>query len=178
NANLLAGADDGGASISANRGRTWDRIQLPIAQMYHVTVDNEVPYNVLGNKQDGPSYRGPSNSRLGGFGGFGGGISRSLWQTVGGGESGFATPDPTDSNIVWSTASGSGSVGGIVTRYNLRTGALRNVEIWPDSPLGWPAADVKYRFNWTMAFVVSRYYRNTPYGVSQYGHLGPEGGNR
>ena len=31
-------------------------------------------------------------------------------------ESGFATPDPVDPNIIWSTASGSGSVGGIVVK--------------------------------------------------------------
>src|SRR5206468_1134799 len=77
------------------------------------------------NKQDGPSYRGPSNSRLGegggrggGGGGGGGSIPRGMWHSIGGGESGFATPDPVDPNIIWSTASGSGSVGGIVVRYD------------------------------------------------------------
>ena len=64
------------------------------------------------NRQDGPSFRGPSNSRTGGFGGIGGPISRSEWVTVGGGEGGFATPDPEDPNIVWSSASGSGARGG------------------------------------------------------------------
>ena len=75
NADRMIVANDSGASISINHGRTWNRVQLPIAQIYHVTVDNDVPYHVLGNKQDGPSYRGPSNSRLAGFGGFGGGHS-------------------------------------------------------------------------------------------------------
>lgn len=177
NANRMAVANDGGVSISVNRGRSWNRIQLPIAQIYHVTVDNDVPYHVLGNKQDGPSYRGPSNSRLGGFGGFGGGIPRSLWVTVGGGESGFATPDPTDPTLVWSTASGSGSVGGIVVRHNTRTGVSRNVEIWPDSPLGSPAAEVKYRFNWTMPFLMSPHDRNTLYAGSQFVHMTTDGGN-
>jgi len=149
---------------------------LPIAQIYHVTVDNDVPYHVLGNKQDGPSYRGPSNSRVTGFGGFGGGIPRSVWVTVGGGESGFATPDPTDPTLVWSTASGSGSVGGIVVRHNTKTGVSRNVEIWPDSPLGSPAADVKYRFNWTMPFLMSPHDRNTLYAGSQFVHMTTDGG--
>ncbi|MXV95705.1 MAG: sialidase, partial [Gemmatimonadetes bacterium] len=103
---------DGGLAISGNRGRTWFRAQLPIAQMYHVTVDNAIPYNVMGNRQDGPSTRGPSNSRIGGL--FGVAIPRGLWHSVGGGESGFATPDPTDPNIVWSSASGVGAGGGIV----------------------------------------------------------------
>src|SRR5207253_244375 len=63
-ANRMAVANDGGVAISSNRGRTWNRVQLPIAQMYHVTTDNDIPYHVLGNRQDGPSYRGPSNSKL------------------------------------------------------------------------------------------------------------------
>ncbi|HEX7294147.1 MAG TPA: hypothetical protein VF251_00255, partial [Pyrinomonadaceae bacterium] len=56
----MAVANDGGVSISTTRGRSWYRIQLPIAQMYHVTVDNRIPYYVYGNEQDDPSYRGPS----------------------------------------------------------------------------------------------------------------------
>ena len=32
-----------------NRGRTWQRVRLANAQMYHVTVDNQIPYYVYGN---------------------------------------------------------------------------------------------------------------------------------
>ena len=113
--NRMVVGNDGQVAISTNRGRTWLRQQLPIAQMYHATVDNQIPYYVMGNRQDGPSSRGPSNSKFGGFGGGGGGsgvIPRGEWHSVGGGESGWATPDPTDPNIIWSSASGSGSVGG------------------------------------------------------------------
>src|SRR5262245_33253099 len=106
NANRQIVAHDQGLSITQNRGRTWYRQRLLNAQIYHVTVDNEIPYNVLGNKQDEPSYRGPSNSRLGAGGGRGGGgIPRGMWHSVGGGESGWATPDPVNSKLVWSTAS-------------------------------------------------------------------------
>src|SRR6185295_6743156 len=100
-------------------------------------------------------YRGPSNSRAnegGGGGGGGGGqagIPRSEWHGVEGGESGWATPDPTDSNVIWSSASGSGSVGGIVVRYDERTRQGRRVEVWPESTGGWPPGELKYRFNWT-----------------------------
>ena len=52
-------AHDQGLSISINRGKTWFRQRLTNAQMYHVTVDNAIPYNVLGNKQDEPTYRAP-----------------------------------------------------------------------------------------------------------------------
>ena len=176
NPDRMAVANDSGISISVTRGRTWNRIQLPIAQMYHVTVDNEVPYYVYGNKQDGPSYRGPSNTRSGGAGAFGGGIPRSTWQSVAGGESGWATPDPVDNNIIWSSASGSGSVGGIVARFDLRNGQARNVEVWPDQTNGWPAADLKYRFVWTMPLTISPHDHNKIYVGSQYVHQTTDSG--
>ena len=53
---------DGGASISTTRGQSWWRPRLLIAQMYHAYTDNQVPYYVYGNRQDGPSARVPSNS--------------------------------------------------------------------------------------------------------------------
>jgi len=165
----MAVANDGGVSISVTHGRSWHQIQLPIAQMYHVTTDTEIPYNVYGNEQDDPSYRGPSNSRTGQT------IARSLWHAVGGGESGWATPDPIDSNIVWSSASGSGTVGGIVVRYDERRRQARNVEVWPDQANGVPA-DLKYRFNWTMPLTISPHDHNKVYVGSQHVHQTTDGG--
>lgn len=167
NASRMIVAHDGGFSISNNRGRSWYRNRLPNAQMYHVTVDNQIPYYVYGNKQDGPSYRGPSNSRLGGGGG--GVIPRSQWHTVAGGESGWATPDPVDPNLVWSSASGSGSLGGIVAIYEENRRQARNVEVWPDQANGIPA-DLRYRFNWTMPLTMSPHDRNIVYVGSQHVH--------
>jgi photosystem II stability/assembly factor-like uncharacterized protein len=169
--NRMIVGHDQGFSISLNRGRTWYRNRLPNAQMYHVTVDNAIPYNVIGNKQDGPSYRGPSNSRIFGGGGGGGGsiIPRSAWHTVAGGESGWSTPDPTDPNLIWSSASGSGSVGGIVAIYEENRRQARNVEVWPEQANGVPA-DLKYRFNWTMPLTISPHDRNTVYVGSQHVH--------
>ncbi len=51
NRDRMAVVNDGGVSLSVNRGRSWDRIQLPIAQIYHVTVDDQIPYFVYGNRQ-------------------------------------------------------------------------------------------------------------------------------
>jgi photosystem II stability/assembly factor-like uncharacterized protein len=169
NASRMIVGHDQGLSISINRGRTWFRQRLTNAQMYHVTTDNEIPYNVLGNKQDEPSYRGPSNSRVGA------GIPRAMWHSVGGGESGWATPDPTDSNIIWSTASGSGMVGGIVVRFEEKRRMFRNVEVWPDQSNG-PAEGVKYRFVWDAPFQISPHDHNTLYVGSQHVHRTADGG--
>ncbi|MFN0099302.1 MAG: VPS10 domain-containing protein [Gemmatimonadaceae bacterium] len=163
-------AHDQGLSISQNRGQTWFRQRLSNAQIYHVTVDNNIPYNVLGNKQDEPTYRGPSNSRLAG-----GQILRGMWHAVGGGESGWATPDPVDPNIVWSTASGSGMVGGIVVRYEEDRRMFRTVEVWPDQSRG-PASGVKYRFVWDAPLTISPHDHNTVYTGSQHVHRTSNGG--
>ena len=161
-------AHDQGLSISVNRGRTWFRQRLTNAQMYHVTVDDAIPYNVLGNKQDEPTYRGPSNSRIMGQRRITG-IPRGMWHHVGGGESGWATPDPTDPNVVWSSASGSGMVGGIVVRYEEERRQYRSVEVWPEQSRG-AAKDVRYRFIWDAPVHISPHDNETVYVGSQHVH--------
>jgi photosystem II stability/assembly factor-like uncharacterized protein len=161
-------AHDQGLSISINRTKTWFRQRLTNAQMYHVTVDNAVPYNVLGNKQDEPTYRGPSNSRIMGqrrvdY------IPRGMWHHVGGGESGWATPDPTDPNVVWSSASGSGMVGGIVVRHTEENRQYRSVEVWPEQSRG-AASGVRFRFIWDAPLLISPHDNETVYVGSQHVH--------
>ena len=167
--NRMAVAGDGGISISQNRGKTWLRTILPIAQLYHVTTDNNVPYNVLTNRQDGPSMKGPSRSRTANW--FGPGMIQSgMWREVGGGESGFATADPENPDIVWSSASGYGPLGGIVTRYNENTKQYRQLEVWPEFTAGSHASLLKYRFQWTFPLLISPHDNKTVYVTSQYVH--------
>lgn len=170
NANRMIVGHDQGVSISTSRGRQWLRVQLPLGQMYHATTDMRIPYWVYGNRQDGPSYRVPSNSRTGGQ------IARSMTHSVQGGESGFATPDPSDTNLVWSTASGSGSRGGIVVRFDLRTRTGANVEVWPQSTGGFSASEVKYRFVWDAPFAISPHNPKVIYTGSQFVHRSVDGG--
>ena len=156
---------DGGASISTTRGQSWWRPRLPIAQMYHAYTDNQVPYYVYGNRQDGPSARVPSNSLQSN------GIPIGLMHSVGGCESGFAIPDPVENDIVWS-----GCYDGILERYDLKTGHARNVSVWPDNPEGWAAADLPYRFQWTFPIAISPHDHNRVYVGSQYVHMTTDGG--
>jgi len=171
-------AHDDGLSFSINRGRSWHHVQLPVAQMYHVATDNQIPYNVYGNRQDGPSTRGPSNSRLAKQSDeeVSGPIPRGMWHSVAGGESGWAIPDPVDNNIVWASGTGYGSLGGTVERFDERTRQAREVEIWPENTIGVPAADVKYRFNWTFPVAISPHDHNVVYAGSQHVHRTTDGG--
>ena len=65
-----------------------------------------------------------------------GGIDRTNWYAVGGGESGYIAPDPRDPEIVYA-----GSYGGEITRYDHRSGETKNVTPWPINPIGAAAAD-------------------------------------
>ena len=157
-------AHDGCASISLNRGKSFQRVVLPIAQMYHVSVDQQIPYNVYGNRQDGWSYRGPSNS-LQGY------IPVGLWQGVGGCESGFAKADPNDNNIVWS-----GCYDGGLEVYDERTGYAREVRVWPEAGYGWAPADMKYRWHWNFPLSFSPSTKHRVYVGSQFVHQSDDGG--
>lgn len=158
-------AHDGCASITLNRGKTYQSVVLPIAQMYHVSVDNQIPYNVYGNRQDGYSYKGPSNS-LQGY------IPLGLWEGVGGCESGFAQPDPFDNTIVWS-----GCYDGGLERYDSKTGHARDVRVWPEAGYGWAPKDLKYRWFWNFPLAFSPHVKHRVYVGSQYVHKSDDDGN-
>jgi hypothetical protein len=145
-------AMDGGVDISTDGGRTWRGVGLPIAQFYHINCDNSVPYRVLGCMQDVGTASGPSDS-LGANG-----ILMSDWYGVGGGETGFAVPDPSNPNIVYA-----GEYGGFISRYNHRTRQARPVSVYPFDPSGHGAEDLKYRFQWTAPILVSQHDPKTVY---------------
>jgi len=42
--------------------------------------------------------------------------------------------------------------------------------VWPESTGGWPAADLKYRFQWTFPLLISPHDHNTVYVTSQFVH--------
>ena len=54
--------DDGGMAITRDHAKTFQVVTLPIGQMYHVAVDDQVPYWIYSNRQDDGTMRGPSNS--------------------------------------------------------------------------------------------------------------------
>lgn len=158
NPNRQMVAHDGCMNMSMNGGKSWQNINLPVAQLYHVSVDNAIPYHVLGNRQDGYSYRGPSNTRAGG-------IPLSAWQNVGGCESGFAQADPRDPDIIWS-----GCYDGGLDVTDMKTGIARDIRVWPETQYGWKPADVKFRWHWNFPMVISKHQPNTVWVGSQFIH--------
>ena len=151
-------SDDGGAEISTTAGQEWHHVELPIGQMYHVAVDNRVPYWVYANMQDDDAERGPaypeSTPLLGGVG-----EPNAGWQEpLGGCESGFIYPDPTDSRVIWSTC-----YGDEITRLDTQVGYPRAVSPWPLHSLDSPPEDLKYRCHWTPPLAIDPFDHNTVY---------------
>jgi photosystem II stability/assembly factor-like uncharacterized protein len=143
-ARRMIDSNDGGVDLTSNGGETWQAPALPIAQFYHIHVDNSLPYRIMGTMQDQGTASGPSNSLSSA------GITLCDWHTVGGGETGNAVPDPSDPNIVFA-----GEYGGIISRYDHRTRQVRNVSIYPFDPSGRGGEELKYRFQWTAPIMIS-----------------------
>ena len=157
--------NDGGVNVTFDGGLSWTRQDnQPTAQFYHVVADDAFPYMVYGAQQDNSTVG--IASRTDHFG-----IDRTDWYDVGGGESGFIAPKPGDHEVVYA-----GSYDGYLTRYDHRTGQQRNVNPWPDNPMGSGAEGAKYRFQWTFPIVISPHDPNTIYAGSNVLHRSTDEG--
>ncbi len=143
-------------------GESFIRSNISIAQMYHVSTDDRRPYFVYGNRQDGPSMRGPSRIL---YGGRTQGIPVGEWHSVGGCEVGFSMVHRADPDLVWT-----GCYDGQLELYDLRSGQSRDVSVWPLAIESSPASDLEYRFQWTAPFATSPHDPELVYAGSQYVH--------
>lgn len=150
-------ANDGGVNVTNDGGATWTKQDnQPTAQFYRVSVDTDFPYRLLGPQQDNTAVRIRHRSA-------GGGIGPRDWEETAGGESGYIVADPKNPDIVYG-----GSYGGLLTILNHRTGEERDVNPWPDNPMGWGAADIKHRFQWNFPIFFSPNDPSKLYAASQY----------
>jgi len=149
-------SNDGGANISYDGGKNWSvQSNQPTAQMYRVSTDNAFPYRLLGGQQDNSAVRIRSRSA------FDSAIGTRDWEPTAGGESGHIVANPDQPDIVYG-----GSYDGYLIRYDHRNGDIRAVNVWPDNPMGWGAAELKYRFNWNFPLLFSPHDSNTLYAAA------------
>ena len=145
--------NDGGANVSTDGGKSWTEEDQPTAQFYRVALDNDFPYNIYGAQQDNSTVK--IASRTGDFG-----ITDKDWYDVGGGESGWIAPHPENSDIIFA-----GSYDGLLTRYDHRTSQMRDVNVYPDNPMGSGADGAKYRFQWNFPLLFSPHKTNGKYAL-------------
>jgi photosystem II stability/assembly factor-like uncharacterized protein len=149
-------ANDGGANVSTDGGATWTRQDnQPTAQMYRVSTDDDFPYRLLGGQQDNSALRIRSRSALGNS------IGPRDWGPTAGGESGHVVAKPGDPDVVYG-----GSYGGYLTRLDHDTGEVRAINVWPDDPMGWGAAELRFRFQWNFPIFFSPHDPDVLYAAS------------
>ncbi|HXD48094.1 MAG TPA: glycosyl hydrolase, partial [Gemmatimonadaceae bacterium] len=161
NPSRMIETDDGGAEVSVDGGKTWTDEDYATAQFYHVIATTHFPYHVCGAQQDNSTLCGPSRGTL----------DISDWVEAGGGESGWIAARTDDPDVVYA-----GSYGNLLTRKDMRNGITVNVNPWPDNPMGHPAMDPKYRFQWTFPIITSTHDANVVYAGSNVVHKSTNGG--
>jgi len=156
NADRFVITHDAGLTITTQHARSLQRVTLPIGQMYHVTVDNQIPYYVYSNMQDDGTMRGSTIAAENAGAGYNG--SGNQWDHgLGGCESGHTVPDPADPNIVWSTC-----YGNKVTRYDYRLNIARSVAPGMIT-LDAPPTESKYRCHWSAPLAIDWFDHNNVY---------------
>ena len=148
---LLLGTD-GGLYGSYNRAATWRHIRsLPISQFYHVSHDDNWPYNVMGGLQDNNTWLGPSQKP--------GGIANKDWELIGMGDGFWAFADQEDSNVLYTEYQG-----GQLMRIDRELGEMQRIA--PSQTEG----QEELRFNWNTPIHLSPNDPKVVYYGSQYLH--------
>src|SRR5215471_2319388 len=150
NSDRMMAGSDGGVFISYDGGRTCDHLSnLPLGEIYALTVDMEDPYNIYAGLQDHESWKGPSN-------GWSGSIGIADWVTVGIGDGMYNQVDPIDSRWVYNTQEF-----GRHARFDQKLRAGKNIA--PTRRQGEPML----RFNWVAPLRMSPHDPKTLYAGAQ-----------
>lgn len=148
--NTVLGGDDAGLWFSKDGGSRWERMwNLPIAQFYHVSVDDADPYRVYGGLQDTGTWVGDSS--------YPGGISNSRWESIWSGDGFWTWEDPLDPTYVYVE-----SQGGELARVNRFTHEFRSIKPYPKY------GEKKLRFNWNAPVHLSPNEKGTIYIGAQF----------
>lgn len=157
NSKNMVMADDGGASISFNYGKTWStQDNMPTSQFYRVNADNLFPYNLYGGQQDNSSVKIASLSTGRPS------ITEQDWTYSAGGESAFLAFDPDNPRYVLG-----GSYLGTIDVLDTKSKASTNIMAAPIQYLGREARNMKYLFNWNAPIIRSKHNSNTYYHGAQ-----------
>ncbi len=143
-------SNDGGGAVSENGGKSWTDEDFPTAQLYHVIATSDFPYHVAGAQQDNSTVAVP-NEEWNFMTARQNTTKKQGWfYAVGGGESGYVTQDPRNPDIFYS-----GSQGALITRFDRKTGQIRDIQPYPRFFSGEPSKALPERWQWTFPIVFS-----------------------
>ena len=161
NTDLMVQANDGGANISHNGGRSWStQFNQSTAELYQVEVDDQYPYWLYAGQQDNyttisvPSLPPHSHQMP----------STGFIMDTGGCETGPAVPKPGNSDIVYANCKGRFTV------FNKRTGQEQHYNVGSANMYGHNPKDLKFRFQRVAPIHVSPHDPSVVYHASQFVH--------
>jgi photosystem II stability/assembly factor-like uncharacterized protein len=161
NPQLFIQANDGGANVTHNGGKTWStQLNQPTAELYTVEVDDQYPYWLYAGQQDNyTTIAVPSEPPYGHQAG-----PIGLVMNTGGCETGPAVPKPGNPNIVYANCKGRFSV------YNKTTGMEQRYDVGAANMYGHNPKDLKFRFQRVSPIHVSPHDPDVVYHTSQFVH--------
>jgi photosystem II stability/assembly factor-like uncharacterized protein len=158
---ILIQANDGGANVSLNGGRTWStQYNQPTAELYQVALDNQWPYRLYGAQQDNSTLIVPSLPTEGSSPD----DPIQSWRQGPGCETGPVLPHITNPDTVY------GSCKGQFSRASLRSGQERQYWVGAQSLYGNAGKDLIFRFQRVSPMETSPHDARTVYYGSQYVH--------
>jgi photosystem II stability/assembly factor-like uncharacterized protein len=156
NNQIMIQANDGGANVSVDGGRTWSsQMNQPTSEIYGVWVDNQFPYKLYGAQQDNSTLIISSQADP---------ASLVDWRSGPGCETGPIMPHPKDPNIVYGSCKGQYGV------MNLKSGQEKNYWVGAQSLYGNPASDLILRFQRVSPMATSPHDADVLYYGSQHVH--------
>jgi len=157
NPRLMVTAADQGTVVSLNGGQTWSGwYNQPTGQFYHVETDDRFPYWIYSGQQDSGTAGAATRSDYGS-------LTYRDWHPVGGEERGWDVPDPEDPLIVYGTG-----LGGTITRYDARTGQVRNISPFVESTYGRRPTPGGVRWAWCFPLAISKTPPHDMYTGAQF----------
>ena len=154
--NTMVQANDGGANVSFDGGRTWStQMNQVTSEMYQVWPDNGFPYTLWGAQQDNSTW---------GISSLAGAFDRESIQRAPGCETGPVIPHPRETNMVYGSCKGQYSV------MNKETGQSKNYWVGGQSLYGNPARDLIWRLQRVSPMATSPHDPDILYYGSQYLH--------
>ncbi len=140
---IIAG-NDGGATVTLNGGATWStQLNQPTADLFGLAIDAQSPYRLYAAQNDNTHVSTPSQTDS----------AAIAWmdnEVIPAGEGGQTAVKP-DGSVVYAgdrTA---------ITRYDRRTGAVRDISVWPDNQFTLVPKDVTHRFYYNFPLLLSRH---------------------
>ncbi|MCK4556091.1 MAG: hypothetical protein KAU47_01140 [Candidatus Aminicenantes bacterium] len=167
NSNHILNGNDGGVSETWDGGKHWSQKEtISAQQFYDISVDNQMPYNVMGGTQDNGCWIGPSRNRNSY------GVFPADWTYLPSGDGYYVLRDWWNPEYIYFE-----SQFGRSNRMNLKTGetiSLSKRNTSEENAAGKPAQ----RYQWDSPIHLSPHNPGVVYVCSQHVHMSRSRGDR